>query len=237
MTNGPTISVHLAPGSAISCFGLKICANCEGFARELQNRVRRIFILACDPEYKRLFSWHRRRRMAKVILHKNKGSNHADFDNSHWSDSNFAQDYRHQADGYIPERHSLIEITKSFFRHMVRGSQPRRILDLGCGDGLMVQELLKVDDTIDATLVDGSTEMLKAAGKRLACFKKCIGLMQASKTCFRRTRCKTLLILFYPLWQFIILPWRKRSLCLNTFIAIWNLMAFPEHRRGSFAER
>jgi tRNA (cmo5U34)-methyltransferase len=95
-----------------------------------------------------------------------------DFDNSHWSDSGFAQEYRDQADGYIPERHCLIEITKSFFRHMVRGSQPRRMLDLGCGDGLMVQELLKVDATIDATLVDGSTEMLQAAGKRLARFEK-----------------------------------------------------------------
>ncbi len=96
----------------------------------------------------------------------------SNFDNSHWSDSRFAQEFRDHADGYIPERHSLIEITKSLFRHLVRCSQPRRILDLGCGDGLMVQELLKVDHTIDATLVDGSQEMLKAAGKRLARFDK-----------------------------------------------------------------
>ena len=33
---------------------------------------------------------------------------------------------------------------------------------------MIVQELVKVDDRIDATLVDGSQEMLKAAGKRLA---------------------------------------------------------------------
>jgi tRNA (cmo5U34)-methyltransferase len=36
----------------------------------------------------------------------------------------------------------------------------------------MVQELLNLDDSIDVTLVDGSQEMLKAAGNRLARFEK-----------------------------------------------------------------
>ena len=96
----------------------------------------------------------------------------SDFGNSQWSDSSFAQEYRDQADGYVLERRRLIEIAQSLYRHLVRNGQPRRILDLGCGDGLMVQELLKVDDGIDATLVDGSQEMLKAAGKRLAHFER-----------------------------------------------------------------
>jgi tRNA (cmo5U34)-methyltransferase len=93
------------------------------------------------------------------------------FDSSHWSDSGFAQEYRDQADGYIPERRKLIEIAQSLYRYFVRSGQPRRILDLGCGDGLMVQELLRVDDSIAATLVDGSQAMLEAAGKRLAHFE------------------------------------------------------------------
>ncbi len=93
-----------------------------------------------------------------------------DFDNSRWSDSSFAQEYRNHADGYVPERSILIEIAQSLYRHFVK--QPGRMLDLGCGDGLMVQALLQVDDTLDATLVDGSQEMLKAAGNRLARFKK-----------------------------------------------------------------
>lgn len=96
----------------------------------------------------------------------------SDFDVSRWSDSRFAQEYRDQADGCLPERRSLIEIAQSLYRHLVKGSQPCRILDLGCGDGLMVQELLKVDDSLDATLVDGSQEMLKAAANRLARFEK-----------------------------------------------------------------
>lgn len=94
-----------------------------------------------------------------------------DFDNSRWSDSSFSQEYRDQADEYIPERRRLIKITQSLYRHLVRGHRPCRILDLGCGDGLMVQELLKVDENIDATLIDGSQEMLDAAAKRLARFE------------------------------------------------------------------
>ena len=88
-----------------------------------------------------------------------------DFENSRWANGRFAQEYRDQADGYIPERRSLIAITQSLYKHLVRGNAPRRILDLGCGDGLMVQELLKVDPNIDATLVDGSKEMLIPAIK------------------------------------------------------------------------
>jgi tRNA (cmo5U34)-methyltransferase len=96
----------------------------------------------------------------------------SDFGNSRWSDSNFAREYRNRADGYIPERQNLIKIAQSLYKNLVKGSQPYRMLDMGCGDGLMVEELLKVDDTIDATLVDGSPEMLNAAGSRLARFEK-----------------------------------------------------------------
>jgi tRNA (cmo5U34)-methyltransferase len=95
----------------------------------------------------------------------------SNFDNSRWSDSRFAQEYRDQAEGCIPERRNLIEIAKSLYRHLAKRSPLRRILDLGCGDGLMVEELLKVDDSINATLVDGSQEMLIAAGNRLARFE------------------------------------------------------------------
>ncbi len=95
-----------------------------------------------------------------------------DFDNSRWSDSSFSQEYRDQADEYIPERRRLIEITRSLYRHLVTGERSRRILDLGCGDGLMVQELLTVDASIEATLIDASQEMLDAAAKRLARFEK-----------------------------------------------------------------
>ena len=43
----------------------------------------------------------------------------SNFGNSHWSDSSFAQEYRDQADGYVPERRKLIEIAQSLYRHLV----------------------------------------------------------------------------------------------------------------------
>jgi tRNA (cmo5U34)-methyltransferase len=92
----------------------------------------------------------------------------SNFDTSRWSNGSFAQEYRDQADSYIPERGSFIEIIRSLYKHMVVGTRPRRILDLGCGDGFMVQELFKLDDEIEATLVDGSQDMLNAACKRLS---------------------------------------------------------------------
>jgi tRNA (cmo5U34)-methyltransferase len=95
----------------------------------------------------------------------------SNFGNSRWSDNRFAQEYRDQADDYLPERYRMVEVVQSFYRHLVKGSRPCRLLDLGCGDGLMVQKLLEVDDTMNATLVDGSPEMLKAAGSRLAHFE------------------------------------------------------------------
>jgi tRNA (cmo5U34)-methyltransferase len=52
-------------------------------------------------------------------------------------------------------------------------------LDLGCGDGLFIQELLKVFSPASVTLVDGSTEMLEAAKLRLA-GQKNIDFVQAS---------------------------------------------------------
>ena len=41
----------------------------------------------------------------------------------------FAEEYRDQADGYIPQRRSLIEITQSLYRHLIKNSRPSRILD------------------------------------------------------------------------------------------------------------
>lgn len=96
----------------------------------------------------------------------------SEFNNSRWIDSSFSQIYREYADDYIPERYKLIEITKSLYKYFLQKDQTNKVLDLGCGDGLIIHELLKIDDCIDATLVDGSSEMLDAARKRLDDFKR-----------------------------------------------------------------
>jgi tRNA (cmo5U34)-methyltransferase len=47
------------------------------------------------------------------------------------------------------------------------GKRRTEVLDLGSGDGVLTDALLQSDDTLSATLVDGSEEMLKKAGDRL----------------------------------------------------------------------
>ncbi|MBL7180607.1 MAG: class I SAM-dependent methyltransferase [Desulfobacterales bacterium] len=89
------------------------------------------------------------------------------FEESRWADSEFSQNYRDEADIYLPFRHQFIEVTKSLYAHFINADIEVRILDLGCGDGLFIQKLLKSFSPASVTLVDGSAEMLEAAKKRL----------------------------------------------------------------------
>ena len=90
-----------------------------------------------------------------------------DFNKSNWAKAEFSQEYRDNADVYIVERSRLLKILKSFYRHFLSEKEQKSILDLGCGDGIITQELFKVDNSISATLVDGSEEMLNSAKERL----------------------------------------------------------------------
>lgn len=96
------------------------------------------------------------------------------FEKSEWSEREHAQEFMENADIYILERKRLFEILKSFYRYFLgnNGSQkPVKILDLGCGNAAITMELLKEDNKINATLVDGSLEMLKNARKNLKNYK------------------------------------------------------------------
>ncbi len=93
-----------------------------------------------------------------------------EFEQSNWAKSDFSQQYIDNADIYIVERGRLLEILKSFYRHFLKGDRKNRILDLGCGDGIVTSELLKVDGSISATLIDGSDDMLRKAKERLKDF-------------------------------------------------------------------
>jgi tRNA (cmo5U34)-methyltransferase len=89
------------------------------------------------------------------------------FEKSRWADSDFSQNYRNEADIFLPFRHQFIQVTKSLYEYFIDSNIEAKILDLGCGDGLFIQELLKTFTPANVTLVDGSFEMLKAAKKRL----------------------------------------------------------------------
>jgi len=56
---------------------------------------------------------------------------------------------------------------KSFYGHFIGNKTNNNVLDLGCGDGIVIQELLKIDNSIAATLIDGSEDMLNKAKDRL----------------------------------------------------------------------
>jgi len=90
------------------------------------------------------------------------------FEESQWSTSEFSQNYRHDANMYLPFRSCFIEIAKSFYGHFISRNTEAEVLDLGCGDGLFAHELLQSYTPAKITLVDGSAEMLTAAKTRLA---------------------------------------------------------------------
>lgn len=102
-----------------------------------------------------------------------------EFSKSQWSKSEFTQEYRDNADIYIVERKRLFEILLSFYKHFMAHNPGNKILDLGCGDGIITHELLKIDDSIEATLIDGSGDMLKNAKERLKGFQN-INFIKAS---------------------------------------------------------
>jgi tRNA (cmo5U34)-methyltransferase len=93
------------------------------------------------------------------------------FGDTRWADGSFSEGYREAADNFLPDRHKLIEIAASLHEHFLADRGMNKALDLGCGDGLLIHELLKADGRIEATLIDASPEMLEAAKKRLAGFE------------------------------------------------------------------
>lgn len=94
-----------------------------------------------------------------------------DFDQTQWADAAYAREYRDQADGFIPDRRHLYLLVRSFCRRFVAperlGDAPR-VCDLGCGDGVLAEQLLAEFPDAALTLVDGGADMLEAARSRLA---------------------------------------------------------------------
>jgi tRNA (cmo5U34)-methyltransferase len=89
-----------------------------------------------------------------------------DFNQTRWADSTFSQEYLASADHYIPDRFHLFHVLRSFYRAFVAHPKGVRVCDLGSGDGVLTDHLLREGTPIEATLVDGSAEMLTAARRR-----------------------------------------------------------------------
>lgn len=89
------------------------------------------------------------------------------YEESEWGKTEFVQNYVDNAEGFILERRRLLTIMKSFYCRFIKQKPTGipRVLDLGCGDGILSGELLNIDSRIDITLLDGSEEMLENAKK------------------------------------------------------------------------
>jgi tRNA (cmo5U34)-methyltransferase len=94
-----------------------------------------------------------------------------EFSKTEWAKSGFSQEYRDNADIYIMERRRLFTILKSFYRHFLKGGKRIKMLDLGCGDGIVTHEILAVDNAVSVTLLDGSGDMLAHAQERFKAYK------------------------------------------------------------------
>ena len=90
------------------------------------------------------------------------------FEESRWADRDFSQGFRDDADSFLPFRVQFIEISISLYEHFISKNPEAKVLDLGCGDGLFIQELTRSFRPSKKTLVDGSAEMLAAAKRRLS---------------------------------------------------------------------
>ncbi len=90
----------------------------------------------------------------------------SEFEDSGWSDADYAEHYREAADGFIVERTTLLRLVCSFHREMVGAGHGSRVLDMGCGDGTLARVLLDCDASIELMLQDGSADMLGAARER-----------------------------------------------------------------------
>ena len=90
-----------------------------------------------------------------------------EFEKTRWAEPGFSRNYIESADIVIVDRRRSHAILKSFYRCHFMGKRGTAVLDLGSGDGVLTDALLQTDDTLSATLVDGSEEMLRKASERL----------------------------------------------------------------------
>ncbi|MEJ2683572.1 MAG: class I SAM-dependent methyltransferase [Candidatus Sulfobium sp.] len=91
----------------------------------------------------------------------------SDFNESAWAENRFAENYLDKADIYIVERRKMFWFVSSLLSHFLRGRKDIRLLDLGCGDGVLTEQLLKLNKEISATLLDGGEAMIRKAEERL----------------------------------------------------------------------
>ena len=64
-----------------------------------------------------------------------------EFEKSNWNKADYSQKYLDEVDIYIPEREKLLRILTSFYHKFILSDKKKRILDLGCGNGILSKTL------------------------------------------------------------------------------------------------
>ena len=90
-----------------------------------------------------------------------------EFEKSNWNNPEYSQKYLDEADIYIPKRNDLLKILCSFYHKFIYSDKKRRILDLGCGNGILSKMLYNQNGNIEIVVTDGSKDMLIEAKKEL----------------------------------------------------------------------
>lgn len=90
-----------------------------------------------------------------------------DFNDSRWAKEEFTHLYMENADIYIPERPTFSKFLDYFYDYHFKDKENIKLLDLGAGDGSMVERLLQKFNP-SVTITDGSINMIEAGKKRLA---------------------------------------------------------------------
>lgn len=101
------------------------------------------------------------------------------FEDSRWTDSQFVYNYQDDAGIYLPFRKQFFETARFVFEISVSHRPEIRVLDLGCGDGLFVKELLRAFNVSQVVMVDGSDEMLDKAMRQIE-DHRCVKFVRAS---------------------------------------------------------
>ncbi len=90
------------------------------------------------------------------------------FEQTGWGQPEYSREYRDNSENYIQERRTMLRILSSYYRCFIGTGGEKRVLDLGCGDGIIAEMLCAQDGRARIVVADGSEEMLKAARERLA---------------------------------------------------------------------
>lgn len=97
--------------------------------------------------------------------------------NEVWKEAGVAAAFLNERSLSIPDRPRQLEVMLRMVRHALR--QPERILDVGCGDGLLLAAILEAFPSSAGVGLDFSPPMLEQARGRLAGFGNRTKLVEA----------------------------------------------------------